>query len=63
MESCPITSLQMERGKLEAAQISSYRALKITADGNCNYEIGESLLLRRKTMTKQAVYYKIKILL
>ena len=48
MASGPITSWQID-GKTMAEFI--LRGFKITADGDCSYEIKRCLLLRRKVMT------------
>ena len=48
MASGPITSWQID-GKTAAEFI--LRGFKITADGDCSYEIKRCLLLRRKVMT------------
>ena len=51
MESSPITSWQTEGGKVETVTDVFSWAPKITADGDCSYEIKRHLLLGRKTMT------------
>ena len=48
---CPITSWQIEGGKVEAAADFIFLGSKITADGDCSHEIKRCLLLGRKTMT------------
>ena len=47
----PITSWQIEGGKVEAAADFIFLGSKITADGDCSHEIKRCLLLGRKTMT------------
>ena len=47
----PITSWQIERKKVEAVAEFIFLGSKITADGDCSYEIKRHLLLRRKVMT------------
>ena len=51
MASGPITSRQIEREKVEAVTDFIFFGSKITADGDCSYEIKRHLLLRRKVMT------------
>ena len=51
MAACPITSWQIEGGKVEAAADFIFLGSKITADGDCSHEIKRCLLLGRKTMT------------
>ena len=50
METGPITSWQMEEGKLETRHFN-FLGFKITADGDCSHEIKRCLLLGRKAMT------------
>ena len=47
----PITSWQIEGGKVEAVTDFIFVGSKITADGDCSHEIKRDLLLRGKTMT------------
>ena len=49
MASGPITSWQIEGGKLKADFI--FLGSKITVDGDCSHEIKRCLLLEKKTMT------------
>ena len=49
--SSPITSWQIERGKVEARTYFIFLGSKITVNGNYSYEIKRCLLLGRKTMT------------
>ena len=51
MASGPITSWQIEGGKLEAVTNFIFLGCKITADGDCSHEIKRCLLLGRKAMT------------
>ena len=51
MASCPKTSWQIEGGKGEAVTDFIFLGSKITADGDCSYEIKRHFLLGRKTMT------------
>ena len=48
--SCPITSWQIEGGKVEAVT-EFHLGSKITADGDCSHEVRRRLLLGRKAMT------------
>ena len=50
MASGPITSWQLERGKVETVTDFIYLGSKITADGDCNHEIRRCLLLGGKAM-------------
>ena len=52
MASSPITSWQIDGETMETAKGIIFLNSKITADGNCNYEIKRGLLLGRKAMTK-----------
>ena len=54
MASSPITSQQIEGGKVEAVTdfILLLLAFKITADGDCSHEIKRCLFFGRKAMTK-----------
>ena len=54
MASSPITSWQIERGKVEAVTDFLFLVSKITAGGNCSHEIRRHLLLGRKAMTNLA---------
>ena len=51
MVSVPITSWQIERGKMEAMSDFIFLSFKITVDSDCNHIIKRHLLLGRKTMT------------
>ena len=48
MASGPITSWQIEGGKVEAVTDFIFLVSKITAGGDCSYEIERCLLLERK---------------
>ena len=50
--SCPITSWQIDRGKVETVADFIFLGSKIIADGDCSHEIKRCLLLGRKAMTK-----------
>ena len=51
MASGPITSWQIDGGKMETVTDFIFLGSKITADGDCSYEIKRCLLLGRKAMT------------
>ena len=51
MASSPITSWQIDGGKMETVTGFIFLGSKITADGNCSHEIKRHLLLARKTIT------------
>ena len=51
MSSGPITSWQIDRGKVETVTDFIFLGSKITAGGDSSREIKRSLLLRRKAMT------------
>ena len=51
MASGPITSWQIEGGKVEVVTDFLFLASKITADGDYSHEIRRRLLLGRKAMT------------
>ena len=50
MASSPITSWQVEGGKLAAVTDFIILGHRVTADGDCSHEIKRCLLLGRKTM-------------
>ena len=52
MASSPITSWQIDGGKVETETDFIFLGSKITADGDCSHEIKSHLLLGRKAMTK-----------
>ena len=47
----PITSWQIDGGKVEMVAYFNFLGSKITVDGDCSHEIKRRLLLGRKTMT------------
>ena len=51
MASSPITSWQVDGGKVQAETDCIFLGSKITADGDCSHEIKRCLLLGRKAMT------------
>ena len=51
MASDPITSWQIDGGKMETVRDFIYLGSKITADGDCSHEIKRHWLLGRKAMT------------
>ena len=51
MTTCPITSLQIEGGKVETVTDFIFLGSKITMDSECSHEIKRRLLLGRKAMT------------
>ena len=51
MASGPITSWQIDRGKMGTVADFIFLGSKITADGNCSHKIKRCLLLGRKAMT------------
>ena len=51
MASAPITSWQIEGGKVQTVADFISLGSKITADGDCSHEIKRCLLLGRKAMT------------
>ena len=51
MASRPITSWQIEGGKVETVADFIFLGSKITADGDCNHKIKRCLVLERKAMT------------
>ena len=51
MASCPITPWQIDGETMETVTDFIFLGLKITADGDCSYEIKRHLLLGRKTIT------------
>ena len=60
MASGPITSWQIEVEKVEAVTDFLFLGSKITADGDCRYEIRRRLLLGRKAMTNLVSMLKSK---
>ena len=51
MASGPITSWDIEGGKVEVVTDFLFLGSKITADGDCSHEVRRLLLLGRKVMT------------
>ena len=51
MASGPITSWQIDGETMETVMDFIFLGSKITADGDCSYEIKRCLLLRRKAVT------------
>ena len=51
MASGPITSWEIEGGKVEAVTDFIFLDSQITADGDCSHKIKRRLLLGRKAMT------------
>ena len=51
MASCPITSWEIDGETMEIVRDFIFLASKITADGDCSFEIKRHLLLGRKAMT------------
>ena len=51
MTSRPITSWQVDGGKVKTVADFIFLGSKITMDGDCSHEIKRHLLLRRKVMT------------
>ena len=51
MASAPITSWQMDGGKMETVLDFIFLGSKITMEGDCSDEMERCLLLGRKTMT------------
>ena len=58
MASEPITSWQIEGGKVEVVTDFIFLGSKSTADGDCRHEIKRHLLLGRKAMTKLDSIFK-----
>ena len=52
MASSPITSWQIDWGKMETVTDFIFLGSKITVNGDCSHEIKRCLLLGRKVMTK-----------
>ena len=51
MVSSPITSWQIDGGKMKTVTDFIFLGFKITMDGDCSHEIKKHLLLGRKAMT------------
>ena len=54
MGSDPITSWQIERGKVEAVTDFIFLGSRITVDSDCSHEIKRHLLLARKALRNLA---------
>ena len=52
MASSPITSWQIDGETMETVTYFIFLGSRMTADGDCNYEIKRRLLLGRKSMAK-----------
>ena len=51
MQTGPLTSWQIEGGKVEVVTYFRFLGSKVTANGDCSHEIRTCLLLGRKVMT------------
>ena len=60
MPSGPITSWQIDGGKVETVTDFIFLDSKITVDGDCSHEIKRRLLLGRKAMTNLGSVLKIR---
>ena len=58
MASSPITSCQIERGKVEAVTDFLFLGSKISADDDCSHEIKRCFLLEMKAMTNLDSIFK-----
>ena len=58
MASGPITSWEIDRETVETVSVFILGGSKITADGDCSYEITRRLLLGRKVMTNLDSIFK-----
>ena len=58
MSSGPITSWQIDRGKVETVTDFIFLGSKITADSDCSHEIKRHLLLGRKAITNLDSIFK-----
>ena len=58
MASCPITSWEIDGETVETVSDFIFLGSKITADGDCSYEIKICLLLGRKGMTNLDSIFK-----
>ena len=64
MAPSPITSCQIDGGKVETVENFIFLVSKITANGDCSHEIKRLLLLGKKAMTNlNSVLKSIDILL
>ena len=60
MASGPITYMQIEGEKVEAATDFRFLGSEITVDGDCSHEIRRRLLLGRKALTNLVSMLKVK---
>ena len=60
MASSPITSLKIDRGKVETGADFIFLGSKITAESDCSHKIKRCLLLGRKAMTKDKLVSILK---
>ena len=58
MTSSPITSWQIEGGKMEMVTDFLFLGSKITVDGDCSHDIKRYLPLERKAMTNLDSVFK-----
>ena len=58
MASSPVTSWQIDGETMETVTEFIFLGSKITADGDCSYEIKRHLLIRRKVMTNLDSIFK-----
>ena len=58
MASGPITSWQIDGGKMQTVTDFIFLGSKITSDGDCSHEIKRRLLLGRKVMTNLDSIFK-----
>ena len=63
MASGPITSWQIDGEKVQTVSDFIFGGSKITADGDCSYEIKRRSLLGRKVMSNLDAYSKAETLL
>ena len=62
MESCPITSWQIEGENVEEVIDFVFLGSKITVDSDCSHEIKRHLLLGRKGMTNLDSVLKVRVI-
>ena len=60
MESCPITSWEIDGETVETVSDFIFGGSKITADGDCSHEIKKRLLLGKKVITNLDNIFKSK---
>ena len=58
----PITSWQIEGGKVEAVTDFPFLGSKITVDGDCSHEIKRHLILGRKVLISLDSVFKSRVL-